>query len=192
MEMNKIYIWMGMFAVFVTLAGAFASAFAVSSPNWKENPMILYAGETRDFNMILQNVGGSEALSVRPSITAGSDIIKLIDSEEIFTIPAGGRIYVNLRAAMPADAVLDTVYNFDIVFTSVPGNEPGSFGFGSSVGKKFDVIVGPQYVVEEPEYAPSPSIGGTKIIMIVIATVIGLFIIWWIINKNRSKKKKKT
>lgn len=183
MKTNKKYFGIGILLALVIFVSGYASAFAVSSAYWSDNPLILNPGESRDIKIILQNVGGSEDLNVKRAISTGINVLEPLDSSDVFTIPAGGRTEVNFKAQVPADAQIEDVFHVDITFTTIASEEPGTFGFGSSISQKFDIIAGP-LPMAQPEIAPSLN----KIIILLIAAVIVLVIIIWFIRKRARNK----
>lgn len=172
---------------------SFIFAFAVSSSYYKGNPLKLSPGETRDISLVLQNMAGGENISAKASISKGSEIIKLIDSDNLYFVPLGGKTGVNLRVTIPSNAKIGDVYNIEIMFVTVADAKSGTFGFGSGIEQKFDVEVislPTQEVEKAQESAKKPESKINKQIIIIIAIlVIIILIILFFFRINKNKKK---
>lgn len=189
--MNKELAVIGSLIVLSILISSYAAAFAVSSTYWSENPLMLYPGETKDFSFTLQNLAGSEDVTLKAMITQGSEVVSIIDSTDIYTVPAGKKTSVNLRAVIPEGTGVGKVYPFEIVFITVAETEQGAFGIGSSIKQSFNVEV-VEKVVEKPQVAeafpqekPETEISTWIAIAVVIILIIIVIII---ILKKRNKK----
>jgi hypothetical protein len=161
------------------------SAFVVSSTYWSGNPLKLYAGQTENFTIILQNAGGTSDLTLKAAISESSEVLKLIDTSDVYVVPAGGRTTVNLEAVIPEDAQSGKIYHAKIDFTETL-SEAGGTTFGSSIGQSFDIIVLEESKGDKPilRTALILCISGIIIILLIIALVIKL-------KKKNSKQKKK-
>lgn len=63
------------------------SAFGVSSPYWNENPLELARGESKIVELNVQNMVGSNDVSVQAELVQGNDFASLGDNS--FTVEAG-------------------------------------------------------------------------------------------------------
>ena len=117
------------------------AAFAVSSSYWSGNPLQLSPGESKNFSIVLQNLGGTSDLTLKAKISSGSEVIKIIDSSDIYTVPAGDKTKVNFEAVIPSDAEPGKTYDAKIDFSEVKQSSSGEFGFGSAIGQGFSIIV---------------------------------------------------
>lgn len=154
-------------------------AFAVSSAYHPDNPLYIPPGETTEGYITLQNLAGESDVNIRAEIMSGSEILELTDPSNEYLVPAGEKTIVNYKITIPSDAKIDDVYPINIVFTTI--TEGGGFSFGSSIGQKFNVIVGSGAKPPE-EGIPSWTIG------LIIGAIILITII--IILTKRKKKKK--
>ncbi len=187
MKISKISIT-GISIVFIILLSTYVSAFAVSSAYWDENPLKLTQGETIDFHILLQNIGGTKDINVRADIVTGSEILELIDQSEEYTIPAGGKTKVNLRATVPADVKIEDTFPIEITFTTITETGTGVFGFGSAIGHKFDVVVAP--TAEQRAKLEKQEQIIQWAIYLIIGIVILAVIIFFIVKKKKIKGKK--
>lgn len=178
---KKIYLGIAL------LVGAFllihnVSAFAVSSQYWKEKPVILYPGTTTEIHVVLQNMGGEETITVTGTIIEGSEIATLSDSSNIYTVPVGARVNVNITFNVPEDTAIPSNYSIILSFVTSAG-EAETLGLGSAIQK-----IIPVFIVKEPrkqmELKSSPWL---YIILGIIALVI---IIISIVLKRKKKKQR--
>ena len=179
MDKKIITKFLMVFAFFILLSGI-VSSFAVSSQYWKENPVKLYPGETKEVYIVLQNMVGEGDINVRGVITEGSDIAKIIDESNIYSIPFGEKINVNLRISIPLEAELSGEYKVSISFTTLSFAEGGPLGIGSGVQKDIPVVV-----IAEPK----PEISTWWICLIVAVLVLGALAFWFFKGKKTVKKK---
>lgn len=173
------------FILFAILISSYITAFAVSSAYWSENPLNLYPGETKDFSLTLQNLASTEEVNLKARITESSEIIKIIDSGDIYSVPGGEKTKVNLRASIPDNAEIGDIYPFEITFTTITKTESATFGLGSSIKQGFNVEV-----IEKPETkeiaTEKPEIKISTWIIIAIIVIL-LIIVVIIILKRRRK-----
>jgi len=195
MKTNKELAVIGSLIVLSILISSYAAAFAVSSTYWSENPLTISPGETKDFQFTLQNLAGSEEVTIKALITKGSELAEVIDPTNIYSVPAGEKTVVNLRATIPESASVGAVYPFEAVFTTVAKAEQGTFGIGSSIRQSFNVEVVERPrpkeaapVVPEvlPEEKPETNILTWVTVIIVLLILLAVIII---ILKKRKKKK---
>ena len=52
-------------------------AFAVSSAYWEDNPLKIMPGETQNIKIVLQNMAGTENITLKGKISEGADIAKI-------------------------------------------------------------------------------------------------------------------
>ncbi|MHA1667484.1 MAG: hypothetical protein ACTSUR_02405 [Candidatus Heimdallarchaeaceae archaeon] len=164
----------------VILLSSYVYAFAVSTPYWKDNPLIISPGETKDFKLTLLNTAGSENISVKGVISEGSEIAEITDTETTYIVPAGGRTEVNMRVTIPSDANMGGSYNVKVTFTTITEGKAGTFGLGSSIEQGFDVIVSEKKKVESagvPEVPATTSMVYWILALIVVIVVVAFLII---------------
>ena len=101
MKINKRYLEVGILVGMLILISGSVSAFAVSSAYWKENPIIIYPGETKDIQVILQNMAGTGDISAKGAIFSGFEIAHITDAEDVYLVPLGGKTPVNIQISIP-------------------------------------------------------------------------------------------
>lgn len=161
------------------------AAFAVASFYWSGNPIKLIPGETRNFSIILY--AGNSDLKVKADVTGGSDVLKITDSSNIYSIPTMEKGKVNLEAIAPEDAKPGTVYNIRIEFSEVKDSEAGEFGFGTAIGQSFSIIVIP----ENPAGIINNSSAMIFLIVGIAVLLAAIFTAKKIARARRGKSKKK-
>ena len=186
MRNNNLIIFGIIFGIFL-ISLSFVSAFAVSSQYWKENPVSLYPGQSTDIYVDLQNVGGEEDLTATVTITQGSDIAEIIDESNVYFVPIGERIPVNIRITIPSDTEINGDYTVTLSVTASASSSGGPLGLGSGVEKEI-----PVKIIEKPKTKGISQNGELTwwVYVIIIAILIALIIIILVLIKKRSKSKK--
>lgn len=180
----------GIFLVLLLFICTFVSAFGVGSAYHKDNPLKLSAGESVEVNFNLQNMAEPEDINFQVSIIKGSELIGIINPQESYFLPVGGSVDVKAKVTLPIDAKVGDVYPVEITFTTITEGESGTFGFGSSVGRSFDVIVVPKVVEKKEEIPEVSKEKGVKLTpyLIGVGILILILIIFLIIKYVKKKK----
>ena len=171
---KKIYGAVGIFLGILILFSSFVVAFAVSMPSLpidNEGHRVLYLlpGEEESMTFVVQNGGGATSeVNVKAEIVESSEVIEIIDSSNIYTIPADGRSDVNTKISVPNEAQIGDKYNVVIGFSI--GGADGTF-LTQQIQQKFILSVGVQPGQENEEKSKISS----KILM--IAAIIAILII---------------
>ncbi len=154
----------------IMLLSAYISAFGIGSAYYEDSPLRISPGETKEIIFNLQNMPGPEDITVKPIISQGSEIIK-ISSEDIF-VPVGGSIDIKANVSIPNNAKIGDIYPVTISFTTVTKSESGTFGFGSSIGRNFNVIVEEETAIAESKKTWAYLTAGIILISIIISLII--------------------
>jgi LPXTG-motif cell wall-anchored protein len=186
MKINKKYIiGTGVLIIFITLLNSYVSAFSLGSAYHSNNPLELSIGETKEINFNIQNMAGSENVSARMGISEGTEILTLTNPDEIYFIPLRGEVDVIVKATLPADAKIGDIYPVEVSVNTVEVGEKGTFGFGKSIGRKFDVIVVPT-AEERARLAEKTLIASWIIYLIVgIIVLVALILFFWFRKKRK-------
>ena len=179
-----IYQKAGIFVALLLLMSGSVFAFAVSSTYYREYPLYVQPGETKEIQMTLQNLASSDNVEVLGQISSGSEVIRFADRSDKYLIPGEGKTVVNMVVSVPQEAKPNDSYTVTVIFTTLATSESGQFGLASSIGKRFDVVVSE---LELEEKAP---IRGEIIFLIVALAVIALVVVVLVAKKAKKGKKK--
>jgi hypothetical protein len=177
MKINKRYLEVGILVGMLILISSSVSAFAVSSAYWKENPIIISPGETKNIQLILQNMAGTEDISAKGAILEGFEIAQITDADDVYLVPLGQKTPVNIQLSIPEEAEVDDTYELRVSFTTLT-TDTGGFGFGSSVERVFPVIIFKE---------PGPKVA-SWIIYLAVGILIALIIVFFVLRKKREDK----
>jgi len=187
--MQKIKKEMGIGALLIIaclLLINLASAFAISSPYWKDYPLKLMPGDSRDVQFVIVNQAGDSDLKVRVNILEGNDSIKITDSSNIYDAKLGTKTPVNFLVNVPQDAKIGDSYEIKLEFTTLVQSQSGNFGISNSIGKSFPLIIGEEASAVVEPIAPAKT-GSNIWIYILIAIAILIVVI---ITISKAKKRK--
>lgn len=184
-KVKKLWVMSLILIMSIISGSSFVSAFGIGSAYYKENPLEISAGETKEIIFNLQNGPGPEDITARASITKGSEIMT-IDSNDIF-VPVGGSVDVKASVNIPIDAKIGDIYPVEIAFITVTKAGAGTFGFGSSVERSFNVVIVP--TAEERARLAEQKPISSWIIYLIIGIVIIILIILAILFRLKKKKR---
>ncbi len=164
------------------------SALGVSTPYWNTNPLKLQPGESTIVTLGLQNLVGTENVSLRANITKGSEIATIIDEDLDYFIPLGSEdVTVNIEVKIPQNAEVNKVQDIEVSFLQVSSGEGGGF---FTVASAFTQRI-PVLVVGEPTesavYGQKPEKLGVNIVTwaILALIILGIIVAAVIIKKKR-------
>ena len=172
----------GTFVMSIILLINFVSAFGVGSIYHSEHPLELPRGGTADVKFNLQNMAGGEDIIARPNLLKGSEIMVLESSEDV-SLPLGASVDVIGKVSIPNDAEIGKVYPVEVTFTTITQSNSGEFGFGSSVGRGFDVIV--VYSAEELAELEEKSMGYSRYLIIGLIILIVIVVGWLMLRREK-------
>lgn len=117
----KTTLKIGIVTLIIVVFSLFVNAFGVSSSYWKDNPLIMHAGQTEDVKLLLQNMVGEKDMKVKISIVDGKSIAKLLDKNDIYNIPFGVKdVPINIRISIPENANLGENLNVGVMIIALP------------------------------------------------------------------------
>ena len=167
LKMKTMFLLKVMFGIlFLALASSPILA-GVSSSYWKENPLMMYPGETKQVELILQNMIGEKEIIYQAEIVKGIEIARLTDSIHDYLVPFGrDDIKVYLEISIP-DSSYETNYEIKISFREIKQVSNGFVQLGAGIVTTIPVTIketpSPEQVIEEPR---------TKTNMVLIALLI--------------------
>ena len=180
MKNKKIYFGIA-FLLGIFLLINSVSAFAVSSQYWRENPVIVYPGESSDITIDLQNMAGEDTIIATGVIIEGSEIASFSDPSNVYTLPPGTRLPINIHIDIPVDTDIPSNYSLILSFTTST-EEAEAVGLGSGVQKIIPLIV-----VKKPK--EPVELKSSPWLYIILALIIILIVVITIVLKKRKKKK---
>jgi hypothetical protein len=170
--MNKIEKTLGVLALMMVLLVSSVSAFAISNPYWRENPLIISPGESAKATLVLNNGGGAtESMVVSCSIIEGADLAMVTSAEES-SIPAGGKASVDVQVSIPSNASLGAKTIKLSCRPISPENTAGPVGIGQAIDQTVYLLV-----VEKQAGEAETEITETETSNLVWYVIIGLLIL---------------
>ena len=169
---KKLVFGIGILSVILLLS--YVSAFAVSSTYWSGNPLKISPGESTEITITLQNMAGSENITVRVSISEGSEIAEIINLSDKYSIPLGEMKSIPIKITIPEDAKIGNSYNVKLSVTTIEAAAPGAFAFGSSIEQNIPVqiISNEKPTTVEKKETPTPWIVYLLVGIIILIIII--------------------
>jgi hypothetical protein len=181
----KTNIFAASILVFVILSISCVFAFGVSSPYWKDNPLMLYPGGSSVVEINYQNMNSAEDINVNAEITKGREIASLGKSD--YLVKKGTKdTAVLIEIKIPDNAVIGSIYTVTLTSKTVTPGATGGVSFGLGMDTTFDVKIIQEPTAEplaEEEKAELPETKfsfGTLILAIlgILAIVIIIFMLY--------------
>jgi hypothetical protein len=176
MKINKTNIGIE-FLILLVLLSSFVTAFGVSYGVGR--PLQMYAGESREDYIILQNRAGDIGdVNARVEIMQGKEIVTLKDGLDVYLVPYGSDAQVNFTIKIPENAKYNDTYIIKLSATTVPDKNSGGMGFAMGSGQRIEVIVVPkpgeiaQVAEENPQLWGVLAFIGLAIIIIAVVLVM--------------------
>ena len=168
------------------LISSFAASSGVTSPYWDTNPLVMNPGQTQDIQFGLQNLVGDQNITFKATVSEGSDIAKIIDSNAEYFVPLGRKdVYVNVRVSIPNSAKPGDKYKVTLSFSGASNTKGGQLTFGSAFDNSFDVLVQDKSVTGN---STSSGASGSKtfVYVLVILILIVIAVIFFKKSKNKN------
>ena len=130
-------------------------AFGISSPYWKNHPLKMYPGETKEVLFNLQNCPSlseqcqRKDVNVLVNFDADNEIAQLL-SGTTYQIPFGtADTYIKLKVSIPEDAEIGNTYNIKFSVSSAPEKIVTNIQLGIEYGVEFPVLVTEKSAIPE-------------------------------------------
>jgi len=164
-------------AIMMVGISSFASAMGISIGYWKENPLTLSPGESKE---VLVNLQSEKDATVQASLVSGSEVARFIDASTQYLIPAMNRdTNAHLLVQVPEDAVVGSEYTVTVAIeTTDAGN--GGIALGSALQMSF-----PVQVIEKP--AAEQAAPTSNSLWVLIGAVVVIALLWALIVRMRKK-----
>ncbi len=174
------------FSIMLILTISNVFALGINSPYWKDNPLKMYPGETRNIQFTLENsISEEKSAEAIVSLIDSSGISEIIGKTE-FTIPPGSKDQkVELRVSIPDNAEIGKTYN--IKFSIKPSNTQQEGNIQAVIGYDVEFPV----IVTEKSQIPIEPISTTKkeskvyiLIPILVVLIIAIGALYYIYRKK--------
>ena len=172
--------------IFGILFFSLVSAFGVTNAHYRGNPFGVAPGETRSFNLLLQNMIGDEDVAVRAVLSSNAGGIIETPNRD-YSVPSQTKdIPVPITVTMPADAVPGTMYSGSVSFTTITSGDAGNgqVAMGTGIDVSFEIIVAP---TPTEEVQTSPATSG-YLYWVVGSVIIAIFVVVGIVMIRRRRK----
>jgi hypothetical protein len=155
--MIKRILFRYMILLAILLLIPLVSAFGISSPYWDDNPLIMYPGQTRDFDLTLQNMVEEETLNIKATIVQGSEIANLLDEDGIYEVPYRMKnIPVSIEIKIPQNAIDSEEYIISIEFRKAPADDGKMVQMASGIQKSVPILIKTEADAQKQEPKPTP------------------------------------
>ena len=168
-----------MATLLVNLVSAFGTSYVF------ERPLEMYPGQTRDLYVTLQNNNDENTITAVAELGQESEITKLTDGLDLFTVPYRTPVQVNLSIAIPSNAKIGDSYQTKLRF--IPqATEGGGMGLVFVTGTNLDIVI-----IEKPVTAPKTEEVAEKapitgvLVFIALAIVITAIVLILLVKKRK-------
>lgn len=160
------------------------SSLGLNSPYWKDNPLKMYAGETKYVQFALENsVNEQENAQVVVSLIDSGGIAEIVGNTEFIVPPGSKDQKVILKISLPKDAEIERVYNVKFAVRPIGTSQAGNVQLNINYDAEFPVLV-----VEKSE-ASQDQVPGEEsklniIFLIIPALLIVIILILYLVYKK--------
>jgi predicted nucleic acid-binding Zn ribbon protein len=171
-----------MFLLVIALV-SFASAISVSRDYLENNQMNMTLGQTKNIDFVLQNGGATDPTNIKVTILEGSEILSLLDENNIYLVNPGDKIPVHFQVSIPEDAEWGSEYPVKVEFTEVSLNE-NTLSIGTGIEQNFKIKVEKTQEILEKEKQRKNNL---LLLGIGILIILILIIIVVVVKKRKSR-----
>lgn len=187
---KEIWVLMLTIALFL-ISVSYVQAFGVTAPYWKENPLTMAPGETKEVTFTLQNMVGDEDMQATVDLISDKRYVELLGETE-YDVPAKTKdIPVTVKISIPQEISIGTSFPLRIAFRSAAKGTTQQIQLGTGIEKTFDVFVGQGQAVQEVEAPVTPKKEYAllkKPATPALIVIIVVFLIWLLLRKSRKKR----
>ncbi len=185
----KNYLFILALTILLISVVSVISAAGVSTPYWKTNPLKLQPGESTVFSLGLQNMVGSEDITLRANMTKGNEVARIIDEKTDYFVPLGSdSVTVNIEVTIPPNAEINKVYDLEVSFLQVSSVEgEGFFTVASAFTQRIPVLVVGE-PTESSVYQPTPTKSQKNNLLWIALAVIVLGIVVFFVARGKKRK----
>ena len=162
------------------------TALGVSPSYWKENPLKMYPGQSREVTLtLLQSSEEKSSAEVQVSLIEGSEIAK-IKSGKDYTVESGSKEEIILEITIPNDAGQGETYNVKLAISPKPDESgQGNIQLGIIYNEEFPVIITDKSGMSQVEAKKSSNSIVTIVIIIGILILLSVFVITYVLLKRK-------
>lgn len=160
-------------------------AFGLNSPYWKDNPLKMYAGETKYVEFNLENsVSEQENAKAAVSIIGSGGIAQIIGPTE-FNIPPGSKDNkIIIKISIPKDTEIGKTYNVRFSVRALNPQEQGIVQINVGYDSEFPVIVVEKSEASTTDSNNKLSIANMVVIVVVPILIITIIVLYFVYRKK--------
>ena len=179
MEFKNFFIYL----ILVVFLSSFAHAFGIASFYSAATPLKVYPGQNTEFEISINNKGGSEGITAKGELVGGTEIAKIINPEEIYVVKADEVYPIRIKINIPSDAAIGKEYMVTVKFIEVSTPDgSGMVSMSTGAERFFPVIVRTKEEVLG-NALPEKSFPWLIVISVsIIILLIGAYFLW---RKNK-------
>lgn len=189
----KTTLKIGIVTLIIVVFSLFVNAFGVSSSYWKDNPLIMHAGQTEDVKLLLQNMVGEKDMKVKISIVDGKSFAKLLDKNDIYNIPFGVKdVPINIRISIPENANLGENLNIGVMIIEIPTENKNMIQTAAGIRETIPILIRTESEVPKivkESWLSSKQWDMVWVVLIIIVVVVILLEEWHLKNKKKKKRR---
>ncbi len=188
----KTTLKIGIVTLIIVVFSLFVNAFGVSSSYWKDNPLIMHAGQTEDVKLLLQNMVGEKDMTVKVSLAEGKEIANLLDKSDTYNIPFGVKdVPINIRITIPENTRLGENLNVGVMIREIPIENKDMIQ--TAAGIKETIPISIRTESEVPKIVKESSLSNRQwdlvwVVLIIVIVVVILLEEWHLKNKKKKRK----
>ena len=182
MEKRAITIFLATF-IFLAAGAFFAFASGVASPYWNGNPLKLSPGQSSIVDLSLQNMVGSDNITLNASISSGTEIASILGDSQ-YNVPLGSNnVPVQIKIQVPNSAKIGASYDVEILFSQVSSGQGGMLNVASA----FTTSIPVEVVGSNESSLSNSSQQGSPLLYIMILLVVLIAAVLIFLKAKRKK-----
>jgi len=161
------------------------SSLGLNSPYWKDNPLKMYAGETKYIQFSLENsVNEQENAKVVVSLVDSGGIAEIVGNTEFIVPPGSKDQKIILKISLPKDAEIERVYNIKFSVRPTSTSQTGNVQLNIGYDAEFPVLVTEKSEVSQDQ-VPGEESKLNIIFLIIPAVLIAIILILYFVYKKK-------
>jgi hypothetical protein len=180
------------FASFAVLAILFSIslvfAVGVSSPYWKNNPLKMLPGDSKEISFVLVEKADAETSTVTVTMKEDGGVATLLSGTSYIVKPGTTDTKIILEISVPSDAAIGTTYNVKFSVNAAPESDSGTvqLGIGYEIDFPVEIVSElPQPPVRNVTQPITPQPEQSNWILWTIIAVVIILILWWLMKSKK-------